>query len=281
MHLAKSSRSGICLVSCVYPFADASTICFAPAALFAKCWTRLDIRVQAANSSATPIQLEQILPLAHSICMSAQICILNSGVDGDARWTPSLNYSAGTVATNIIAIGGYKLSRGLAIRGLIVSLLANGAKESVQDALSQLLRLLGHRGRDRDLMCVHMPERLHADYIRLADIYTKDRNGLRDFVVKRLNGEDPPAPEVAAHASMKPTNSTKMRYCFMIESVLFAFSDLLVCCMHRAVESAGTTSYIGQASCRLSVSAMFTAMQHSHIAVAALHTQRLMWHVYE
>ncbi len=167
--------------------------------------------MQAANPSATPIQLEEILPLAYRICTSAEIRILNSGVDGDTRWTPSLNYSAGTVPTNIIAIGGYKLSRGLAIQGLIVSLLANGAKESVQDALTQLLRLLGHRGRDRDLMCIHMPERLIADYIKLADIYTKDRSGLRDFVMKRLNGEDPSAPEVAAHANIKPTNSTKMR----------------------------------------------------------------------
>ena len=98
-----------------------------------------------------------------------KVMMINSSLD------EILDYDAYPEGLNVIAIGGNKLSRGLTLEGLTVSVYMR--KTRMYDSLMQMGRWFGYRHGYEDLVRVHTTEHLYSWFewlVKAEDAVRKD-----------------------------------------------------------------------------------------------------------
>ena len=96
------------------------------------------------------------------------------------RSPESLDYSEHSrKGLNVIAVGGYSLSRGLTLRGLVISYFLRNSM--MYDTLMQMGRWFGYRPEYEDLCRIWMPERAEGWYGHIAESVEELRDELRSM----------------------------------------------------------------------------------------------------
>lgn len=99
-------------------------------------------------------------------------------VEVNSRASGTLNYSDhASNGLNVIAVGGYSLSRGLTLEGLMVSYFLRNSM--MYDTLMQMGRWFGYRPEYDDLCRVWMPEEAEGWYAHVAEAIEELREELR------------------------------------------------------------------------------------------------------
>ena len=99
-------------------------------------------------------------------------------VEVNSRAPGSLNYpDHGTSGLNVIAVGGFSLSRGLTLEGLIISYFLRNSM--MYDTLMQMCRWFGYRSGYEDLCRIWMAEEAEGWYAHIADSIEELRDELR------------------------------------------------------------------------------------------------------
>jgi hypothetical protein len=99
-------------------------------------------------------------------------------VEINSRSSGTLNYSDyEKTGLNVIAVGGFSLSRGLTLEGLVVSYFLRNSV--MYDTLMQMGRWFGYRPGYEDLCRVWMPEEAEGWYAHIADSIEELREELR------------------------------------------------------------------------------------------------------
>ncbi|NEN75736.1 Z1 domain-containing protein [Pelistega sp. NLN82] len=106
-----------------------------------------------------PTVLEELVRIISSV----QVMLINSSSEDRLNYN---NYSEGL---NVIAIGGYSLSRGLTLEGLIMSYIIRNTK--TYDTLLQMGRWFGYREEYADLCRLYLPQEVYNwySYVTLAN----------------------------------------------------------------------------------------------------------------
>ena len=99
-------------------------------------------------------------------------------VEVNSRSAGTLDYGANSQdGLNVIAVGGYSLSRGLTLEGLMASYFLRNSK--MYDTLMQMGRWFGYRPDYQDLCRIWMPEETEGWYEHIADSIEELRDELR------------------------------------------------------------------------------------------------------
>ncbi|MDX2111037.1 MAG: Z1 domain-containing protein [Verrucomicrobiota bacterium] len=99
-------------------------------------------------------------------------------VEVNSKSSGALNYSDyENAGLNVIAVGGYSLSRGLTLEGLMVSYFLRNSM--MYDTLMQMGRWFGYRPEYDDLCRVWMPEEAEGWYVHVAEAIEELRDELR------------------------------------------------------------------------------------------------------
>ena len=110
-------------------------------------------------------------------------------VEVNSRSAGTLDYGAYTQdGLNAIAIGGYSLSRGLTLEGLMVSYFLRNSK--MYDTLMQMGRWFGYRPDYQDLCRVWMPEETEGWYEHIAESIEELRDEFRSMAASNATPED-------------------------------------------------------------------------------------------
>ena len=131
---------------------------------------------------------------------SIEVRMINSESDED------LNYD--NSSSNIIAIGGNKLSRGLTLEGLCISYFLRHTRN--YDTLMQMGRWFGYRQGYNDLIRLHSTN----DLFRWFSWLVKVENHVRDDIKRyHILGKTPSelSIRIPLHREMRPTSSNKMK----------------------------------------------------------------------
>jgi len=109
---------------------------------------------------------------------------------------------------NVIAVGGNKLSRGLTLEGLCISLFLRETK--LYDSLMQMGRWFGYRHGYEDLVRVHSTPTLIQWYSWLVRVEDEVRSDIKRY---QLYGKTPRelAVRIPLHEIMSPTSRSKMK----------------------------------------------------------------------
>lgn len=100
-----------------------------------------------------------------------------SVVEVNSRSSGTLNYGDHKTGLNVIAVGGYALSRGLTLEGLMVSYFLRNS--IMYDTLMQMGRWFGYRPGYEDLCRVWMPEAAEGWYAHVTESIDELREELR------------------------------------------------------------------------------------------------------
>ena len=99
-------------------------------------------------------------------------------VEVNSRASGSLNYADHVKSgLNVIAVGGFSLSRGLTLEGLVTSYFLRNSM--MYDTLMQMGRWFGYRPGYEDLCRVWMPEEAEGWYTHITDSIEELRDELR------------------------------------------------------------------------------------------------------
>ncbi len=99
-------------------------------------------------------------------------------IEINSRATGALNYSEHLeTGLNVVAVGGFSLSRGLTLEGLTISYFLRNS--IMYDTLMQMCRWLGYRTGYDDLCRIWMPEEAEGWYAHIADSIEELRHELR------------------------------------------------------------------------------------------------------
>ena len=110
-------------------------------------------------------------------------------VEVNARSTGTLDYSAHEAnGFNVIAVGGYSLSRGLTLEGLMVSYFLRNSV--MYDTLMQMCRWFGYRQGYPDLCRVWMPEEAQGWYEHIAEATEELRDEIRSMEAQGATPEE-------------------------------------------------------------------------------------------
>jgi len=121
----------------------------------------------------TELGWSQIQTKLHQSAAKIRVEEINSKSDG------KLNYEEYPDGCSVIAIGGFSLSRGLTLEGLIVSYyLRNSA---MYDTLMQMGRWFGYRTGYEDLCRIWMPEQAREWYSHIAESIESLRQEVKDM----------------------------------------------------------------------------------------------------
>lgn len=120
----------------------------------------------------------QVSETIYDVLKRIDVATINSS-SGD-----SLNYEAPNVE-HVIAVGGYRLSRGLTLEGLLVSYYSRNSR--AYDTLMQMARWFGYRPGYQDLCRVWMSREAASWYAFVADATVELIGQLRDM--RRLNSD--------------------------------------------------------------------------------------------
>lgn len=113
----------------------------------------------------------EILKEMHSAVSPVQVVEVNS------RSAAALDYSDDDDGVSVIAVGGYSLSRGLTLEGLIVSYFLRNSQ--MYDTLMQMGRWFGYRDNYEDLCRVWMLPGAEGWYSHITDSFEELRDDLR------------------------------------------------------------------------------------------------------
>ena len=97
-----------------------------------------------------------------------------NGISRDA-----LNYSDNKNGLSVIAVGGYSLSRGMTLEGLMISYYLRNSM--MYDTLMQMGRWFGYRHQYEDLCRIWMPEEAEGWYEHIAESIEELREELREM----------------------------------------------------------------------------------------------------
>ena len=105
-------------------------------------------------------------------------------IEINSKSSDSLDYKDSSASgLNVIAVGGYSLSRGLTLEGLIVSYFLR--KSVMYDTLMQMGRWFGYRPEYEDLCRIWMPEEIEGWYAHIAESIEELRDELRHMEVAK------------------------------------------------------------------------------------------------
>lgn len=145
-------------------------------------WSRLESVFQKhyADCGILWSDIRTILP---DVVRSIQLRVINS------RSGDSLKYGDySDTGLHVIAIGGYTLSRGLTLEGLMISYWNRNSK--AYDTLMQMGRWFGYRDSYEDLCRVWMPEDAQGWYAHIAEISQELREDLISMSQRGLTPAD-------------------------------------------------------------------------------------------
>lgn len=108
----------------------------------------------------------------HDAAAPIKVVEVNSKASGTLNYTDHANNGL-----NVIAVGGYSLSRGLTLEGLMVSYFLRNSM--MYDTLMQMGRWFGYRPEYDDLCRVWMPEEAEGWYAHVAEAIEELREELR------------------------------------------------------------------------------------------------------
>ena len=131
-----------------------------------------------------------------------KILMINSKSD------EKLDYDEHPDGLNVIAIGGNKLSRGLTLEGLCISIFIRRTK--LYDSLMQMGRWFGYRNGYESLVRVHSSHELLTWFEWLVRVENDIRSDIQRYKLLGLTPEDL-AVRIPLHDVMKPTAGNKMR----------------------------------------------------------------------
>lgn len=166
-------------------------------------WESDFIPITRVAAPDQPIQdFESVWRFARTVTEGVEICVLNYGSDD------SLHYS-NPPPKRYVVVGGNRLSRGLTLEGLSVSLFTRTA--NTYDTLLQMGRWFGYRPGYHDLTRIFVEPRLAALFADLARVELELRSDLRKYAQE----PDPPtpaelAPKIRVHPAMAVTSRMKM-----------------------------------------------------------------------
>ena len=120
-----------------------------------------------------------------------------------------LDYDAYPEGLNVIAIGGNKLSRGLTLEGLTVSMYMR--KTRMYDSLMQMGRWFGYRQGYDDLVRVHTTEHLYSWFEWLVKAEDAVRRDIDRYAMLGVSPVDV-AVRIPWHDELTPTARNKMKY---------------------------------------------------------------------
>lgn len=107
-------------------------------------------------------------------------------VEVNGKSQARLDYSNHQSGLNVIAVGGFSLSRGLTLEGLVVSYFLRNSM--MYDTLMQMGRWFGYRSGYQDLCRIWMPEQAAGWYTHIAESIEELRDELRQM---RIVGATP------------------------------------------------------------------------------------------
>ena len=126
------------------------------------------------------ISEEEFFNCLLKVCQSVVIKLINSGSKD------RLNYKDHKDGLNVIAVGGYSLSRGFTLEGLTISYLIRNT--AMSDTLLQMGRWFGYRDGYKDLCKLYLPEKSFEWYAFIA----QSLNELKDeFIIMERQGLTP------------------------------------------------------------------------------------------
>jgi len=120
-----------------------------------------------------------------------------------------LDYDAYPEGLSVIAIGGNKLSRGLTLEGLTVSMYMR--KTRMYDSLMQMGRWFGYRHSYEDLVRVHTTEHLYSWFEWLVKAEDAVRRDIDRYAKLGVSPVDV-AVRIPWHDELTPTARNKMKY---------------------------------------------------------------------
>ena len=131
----------------------------------------------------TEFSWSRIQELLHTAASPIRVVEVNS------RSAGTLDYGGNSQdGLNVIAVGGYSLSRGLTLEGLMVSYFLRNSK--MYDTLMQMGRWFGYRPDYQDLCRIWMPEDAEGWYEHIADSIEELRDELRFMEASNATPEE-------------------------------------------------------------------------------------------
>lgn len=119
--------------------------------------------------------------------------------------TDRLDYDSGP--TNVIAVGGNTLSRGLTLEGLVVSVFVRSS--DMYDTLLQMGRWFGYRRGYEDLPRIWMPAQMRRWFSHLASVEADMRREIERYLVEHKSPLDL-AVRIRCHPKMRVTAPNRM-----------------------------------------------------------------------
>ena len=132
-----------------------------------------------------------------------KVMMINSGSD------EILDYDSYDKGLSVIAIGGNKLSRGLTLEGLTVSIYMRETK--MYDSLMQMGRWFGYRQGYGDLVRVHTTELLYSWFEWLVKAEESVRKDIDRYAALGVDPTDI-GVRIPWHDELRPTSRSKMKY---------------------------------------------------------------------
>ena len=120
-----------------------------------------------------------------------------------------LDYDSYPSGLNVIAVGGNKLSRGLTLEGLTVSMYMRQTK--MYDSLMQMGRWFGYRQGYEDLVRVHTTERIYSWFEWLVKAEQAVRKDIDRYATLGVHPTNV-AVRIPWHEELIPTARNKMKY---------------------------------------------------------------------
>lgn len=109
-------------------------------------------------------------------------------VEVNSRSSGSLDYAEHSKGLSVIAVGGFSLSRGLTLEGLVISYFLRNSM--MYDTLMQMGRWFGYRSGYQDLCRVWMPEEAAGWYSHIAESVEELREELRRMEAANATPKD-------------------------------------------------------------------------------------------
>ncbi|MEH0933742.1 Z1 domain-containing protein [Micromonospora psammae] len=125
---------------------------------------------------------EDVLSVLHDAAAPIRVVEVNNKSAG------KLNYSDFENGLNVIAVGGFSLSRGLTLEGLSITYFLRSSV--MYDTLMQMGRWFGYRPGYEDLCRIWMPEDAQGWYAHIAESIEMLRDDLKDMEAAGATPED-------------------------------------------------------------------------------------------
>lgn len=163
-------------------------------------WEDEAARVPSELFDLEPVTFDQIQPLLVKVVDSIDLIVENG------KSLNRLSYDAGP--TNVIAIGGNTLARGLTLEGLVSSYFVRRA--SAYDTLLQMGRWFGFRNGYQDLPRIWLTEELNTWFHDLSTVEAELREELDVYIQEQVSPMEIQT-KIRLHPDMSITSKAKMQ----------------------------------------------------------------------